>query len=649
MLIRNESEFNLSFNKDTRPHDLFPIEKKVSKFIKSLRILSNRYPVNPYLKNHPLCNMKKIQTTKQIRQREIQTQLSDNQDGLLFLKNCGVTLNLQILRKIDYLQKSDESPSFPFWIEYQLQQSETKPDDIAKLRSILDDPVAYEIQKFAKTCFKLFKIGDYSLISVLMCVERENIKYFTKLGFNKMSAFFIFVRYCLDLNTFDSNNQEQMTLFNEASFVFVRNTPYELIQKTSTQRWTRQIIRFLLDYPHSAFALTLLVDKYPLLVNLPYYEDIYLFNKFIYEKENSETLPNLDILLKHMTIETVIKSVDTNKHQFSSLHMVIINGNKNVYQKILAKFPSLFFTFDKYDQSPFSFLCNKPEDWHDLFVWTLQLMESFVTTHPSYYKLFQEFLSKPNISGYNCLTLSIQAKNVKNAIRLMEKYTNLCHQIDSHHQTILGWIVFNYCESKHQDWITLIIKCLQQMSTNEIERKWGEFGQTFVSYAYGSQNFKLCDSLIDLVPHFLNIPNNKNTLPIHSLAMNGHGQSKLIQKVLQQMDHTLWYQRCTVKSSNALHLAARFLNFHATQILMDHAPELCIVPDENGFLVLYYLVQHASNTYLFPQLWKPIMSKILQLMQVHNLTQEFIIKHQQTICEIDSDNKWLIDELNKFY
>ena len=642
ILNNNQSEINY-IAIDGKPYNLFPSGKKLSKFIKSLRILSNRYPVNPNLEHHPICNIKKMQSTKILRQREIYNQLSANQFGLFVLKKCDITLNLQYLYKIAFLR--DYHHNTILWMEKNFGNYEPTHNTIVRFKSIMDDPSPYEIKKFAKTCFKLFRDGNRALISLLLFVEGENINYFTKLGVANKSSFFIFVHYCLNLELyiFHADDEEQMLLFNDACFIFFRNTPFELLKTTSNCRYSRHIVRFLIDYPHSTFVLNLILKKYPSLVNDPFFDNTYLLNKFVYEKENSATLPNLDILLEHITAETAIKSVDPNKHQLSTLHMVIINGHKNVYKKLLTKFPTLLFDFDKYDQSPFSFLCYKPNDWYELFLWTLKLMESFVADHPTYYKPFQDLISKPNNHGYNCLTLSIQAKNFKNAIKLTERYPHLCRQIDIHDQPIFGWLVFKYCESQHQECIQLFTQFWHYLSTKEMEKRFGELGQTFMMYAFGLRNFKLCDSLIDLVPHFLNISNNKKVLPIHSIAINGHGESQLIEKVLQQMDHSLWMQQTDVKNSNTLHFATRFFNFQAAHILIDYSPDLCIVPDENGFLAMYYLVQYASITFMFPQLWKPVVTTILKLMKVHNLDKEFVTKHQQTISEIDVDNKWFID------
>lgn len=640
LLNISQTKFNTFDSSIELPYYQFPSRKTYQKFIKHLKILSNCPFDRNFIVPSTLVDLQSTNTTQRVN---LLDKTSNNLIGIQLLLRCNIEVNFQSLNKIDHLRS-----------EGRLQEFANNTDSLdsnSEFKSVFFRPAAYQIKEFANECFKLLKSTDFSLIHLLLNVEQQSPAYFQMLTRSKMSAFHVFIQKCFKTKIININNEEHMRLFNESCTIFLRNTPLEIITQVPSTRYSQCLLWDLVYHPHTTFVLDQLLKLYPHLVNTPNKWGKYVFsNYYVYQKESHNNLGNLDVLLRHLTIETIQNSGERQKNSksFSVLHDIVFNDNLNVFKRVLTKFPLLLFSYDVFDQSPLSFLSSKE---NDVLEWTLNFIESFSKSDHKHKKICEELVFKQNSNGHNCLMLAIQAKNIQNAKLFVERYPDLCNQKDKYQQTALMWIISKYSTNPTNDeihiaWCELLFLCIKHSTKQNILQKTGELQQNFVLYSYGLKYFRLCNELIDIVPMALNISNLRGVLPLHSLAIYGHNQPHLFEKVLIHMDHSLWTQSVDEKLNNytALHFAIIHLNLVATKLLIDYVPKLCSIKDNKGDIPLFYLLRLTKDVCLLPQ-WRPIVKKYIDILRGTGIKLLF---DQESIDQMRMDNKWLIEDLVNF-
>lgn len=341
---------------------------------------------------------------------------------------------------------------------------------------------------------------------------------------------------------------------------------------------------------------------------------------------------------------------------FNIAHQAINDDSEGLFCCIMARFPHLLFEHDKFNQTPFLWLCSKSDRtrWFSEFSRILE----YHIQHENREKRekFEKLVFTQNCHGYNCLFIAAHSRNFKMCQELIKYFPKLCNFLDQHENSFLWWIEHLFIPEQTKEWLDLLHICFPLFNHKVKFQKTGEFQQNVCHFALSSRKWQLFEALINLCPEYLNIPNCKNALPLHIVVERDNHQIELLHKVIDNMDHSLWlsktrdvfdFYNTKRNGSNALHWAIISLKFTMVEELLKCIPQLCNIPDDDGYLPLSYLLHHNSHEVsLLENKWRYVVHQMIFIMG-SDVCNKFLAQHQTYFQTMSVENAWFRDELNK--
>lgn len=211
---------------------------------------------------------------------------------------------------------------------------------------------------------------------------------------------------------------------------------------------------------------------------------------------------NFKVFIKHLSIDDLPKIVDKDYEQPLRIyiaHQSIIDGSFEIFKTIIHRFPSVLFQTDQFNQTYFTFLCEKPDksSWFNEFL-------SIVTrdrTHQENERFYQLIFSK-NENGYNCLFIALMSENYLMCKTLLQFYPDLCNESDNKNHNFLWWIVHLWKNERLDSWLKFLLYCFPLFTEKVKFHRFAPDQQNVYQFALSLKKIELAEHLLNLCPEY---------------------------------------------------------------------------------------------------------------------------------------------------